>query len=118
MEYLKQFLIIIAVSFFGELLAWLIPLPIPGGIYGLVIMFCVLKFNILPLAKVKKASKFFIDIMPIMFVAPGVAILDSLDVLKAHWLQIVIAAIFSTFIVMIAAGLVTQLIIKLEGNKE
>lgn len=117
MKYVKQFIIIISVSLIGELLAWIIPLPIPGGIYGLILMFCVLKFKLLTLEKVRTTSKFFIDIMPIMFVPPGVAILDSLDVLKAHWLQIVLTAFISTFIVMAVAGLITQLIIKISKGK-
>ena len=117
MKYVKQFLIIISVSLAGEFLAWLIPLPIPAGIYGLVLMFCALKFKLFPLEKVRTTSRFFIDIMPIMFVPPGVAILDNLDVLKAHWLQIVLTAFISTFIVMAAAGLITQLIIKFSKGK-
>ena len=32
MKYLKQFLIIAAVSFAGELLKWLIPLPISASV--------------------------------------------------------------------------------------
>lgn len=113
MKFVKQFLIIVTVSLLGELLAWLIPLPIPGGIYGLILMFCALKFKIFPLSKVKETSKFFIDIMPIFFVPPGVAILDSLDILKAHWWQIALTAILSTFVVMIISGKITTLILTL-----
>lgn len=122
MKFIKQFLIIVAVSLIGELLGKIIPLPIPGSIYGLVLMFLALKFKLFPLSSVKETSKFFIDIMPIMFVPPGVAILESLDVLKAHWWQIVLISFVSTFVVMIVSGLVTQFAMylkeKLTGNKE
>ena len=117
MKFVKQFLIIVTVSLLGELLAWLIPLPIPGGIYGLILMFCALKFKIFPLSKVKETSKFFIDIMPIFFVPPGVAILDSLDILKTHWWQITLAAILSTFVVMIISGKITTLILTLSKGR-
>lgn len=122
MKFIKQFLIIVAVSLIGELLGKIIPLPIPGSIYGLVLMFLALKFKLFPLSSVKETSKFFIDIMPIMFVPPGVAILESLDVLKAHWWQIVLISFVSTFVVMIVSGLVTQFAMylkeQLTGNKE
>ena len=39
MKYLKQFLIILAISFIGEILKYIVPLPIPASIYGMVIMF-------------------------------------------------------------------------------
>ena len=42
MKYLWQFLIIVAFSFVGELLHFLIPLPIPASIYGIVLLFVAL----------------------------------------------------------------------------
>ena len=41
MEYLKQFFIIASVSFTGEILNHIIPLPVPASIYGLVIMLII-----------------------------------------------------------------------------
>ena len=38
MKYIHQFLIIITISFMGELLSILLPLPIPASVYGLIIM--------------------------------------------------------------------------------
>ena len=37
MKYVKQFLIILAISLIGELLKYVLPLPIPASIYGMVI---------------------------------------------------------------------------------
>jgi len=42
MKYLRQFLIIALVSFVGEALSRFIPLPVPGGVYGIVILFLLL----------------------------------------------------------------------------
>ena len=38
MKYLKQFGIILTISFIGEILYRVIPLPIPAGIYGIIAM--------------------------------------------------------------------------------
>ena len=38
MKYIRQFIIIILISFIGEVLNYLLPLPIPASIYGLVLM--------------------------------------------------------------------------------
>lgn len=38
MKYVKQFGIILFLSFIGELLHTLIPLPIPASIYGILIL--------------------------------------------------------------------------------
>ena len=43
MKYVKQFSIILLITFVGELLHYLIPLPIPASVYGLVLMLIALQ---------------------------------------------------------------------------
>ena len=112
MRFLRQFFIIIAVSFVGEVLAHFVPLPIPASIYGLVLMFAALKLGLFPLGAVKETGAFLLDIMPVMFIPPAIAILANLDVLKAHWWQLLVAAAVSTVLVMGVTGVVTQAIIR------
>ena len=49
MKFMKQFGIILAITFLGELLRYLLPLPIPASIYGLVLMLLVLKLGVVKL---------------------------------------------------------------------
>ena len=42
MKYIRQFAVILAVTCAGEILHTFIPLPVPGSIYGLVLMFVLL----------------------------------------------------------------------------
>lgn len=67
MKFIRQFLIILAVSFVGELLNYFIPLPIPASIYGLVLMLICLQRGIIPLEAVRETGKFLVEIMPLMF---------------------------------------------------
>ena len=43
MKYIRQFVIILFISFIGEALKYVLPLPIPASIYGLVLMFVLLE---------------------------------------------------------------------------
>ena len=43
MKFIKQFSIILLITFLGELLHILIPLPIPASVYGLVLMLIALR---------------------------------------------------------------------------
>lgn len=43
MKFVIQFLIIIGFSFAGEFLHYVIPLPIPASIYGIVLLFIALE---------------------------------------------------------------------------
>ena len=47
MKYIRQFLIILLISFLGELLKYIIPLSVPASIYGMVLMFLALELKIL-----------------------------------------------------------------------
>lgn len=82
MKLLRQFLIILAISFVGEALKYLLPLPVPASIYGMVILFVGLLTGLIKLSWVKDAGKFLIAVMPVMFIPAGVGLMSSWGVLK------------------------------------
>lgn len=116
MKYLKQFFIILLISFLGEVLKQWIPLPIPASIYGMILLFAALEFKVIKVSDVKETSAFLIEIMPVMFIPPGVGLLESWGVLKPIWVEVIIITIVSTVIVMAVSGVVTQAIIR-KGKK-
>lgn len=118
MKYLKQFGIILLISFIGEVCRHFIPLPIPASIYGLVLLFIALMTGVIKLESVKDASRFLIEIMPVMFIPAGVGLLESWGVLKPVFYPIVITVIISTIIVMVISGRVTQRVIRFDQKKK
>ena len=84
MKFVRQFMIILAISFVGELLHALLPLPVPASIYGLVLMLIGLQTGILPLSAVNEAGGFLIEIMPMLFIPAGVGLMVSWGALKAR----------------------------------
>lgn len=118
MKYIRQFLIILAVSFLGEVLRVLIPLPIPSGIYGLILLFAALLCGIIKLEQVKGTADFLIEIMPIMFIPAAVGLLDTWYILEPVWEKVVIITLVSTVLVMGVSGLTTQCIMHKGGRKD
>ena len=117
MKYLNQLLIILIVSCIGELLNFFIPLPIPGSIYGMILLFILLCCGVIKISQIKETGDFLIDIMPILFVPSAVGITSQLDQLKSIWIQIIIITIVTTFLVMGITGLVTQAVIRMKRGK-
>ncbi len=117
MKYLRQFFIIMLISFLGEVLKWLIPLPIPASIYGLLLMLAALCTGIITVEKVEETSTFLIEIMPVMFIPPSVALLDSWGDLKDIIFPIGAILIITTILVMGVTGKITQGIIHMEERK-
>ena len=108
MKYIRQFSIILFVSLLGELLNYLLPLPIPASIYGIVLMFLALLTGIIPLDAIKETGRFLITIMPIMFVAPAVSLMDNWDVFAASAAKYIALVIIVTILTMGITGAVTQ----------
>ena len=77
MKWMKQFGIILLISFVGEILEKWIPLPIPASIYGIILLFLCLKLNIIPHEAVHETGKFLIEIMPLMFIPAAVGLLET-----------------------------------------
>lgn len=114
MKIIKQFSIILFLSFLGEILHFFIPFPIPASVYGLVLMLGALQIHILKVDQVKEASNFLIEVMPVMFIPAGVGLLTAWDVLKPVCVPIIIITVVTTVIVMAVTGRVTQAMIRLQ----
>lgn len=112
MKYVRQFMLILMISFCGELLKYVLPLPIPASVYGFILLFAGLMTGIIRLEMVKEAAKFLIEIMPLMFIPAGVGLIASWDVLKPVLVPIAIITVVTTIVVMAAAGRVTQWVIR------
>ena len=106
-------MIILLFSFLGELLKYVLPFPVPASIYGLI----ALETRLLPLAAVKDAGKFMIEIMPLMFIPAGAGLIDAWDALRPICVQIVVIMVVSTIVVMIVSGHVTQFVMR-RGKKK
>jgi holin-like protein len=118
MRHIKQLGIILFISFIGEILNTIIPLPIPASIYGLVLMFLCFKLKIIPPNAVKETGEFLIEIMPLMFIPAAVGLLESWNILQPEWLPVASITVVSTIAVMAVSGYVTQLVIRLENRRK
>lgn len=108
MKYLKQLLIILAFSLLGECLSRWIPLPIPGAIYGFVLLFLALCTGLLKETHIDATADFLISVMPVFFISPAVNLLASFDLIAQNLVPIITILVVSTFLVFAVAGLVTK----------
>ncbi len=110
LKYLKQFGIILLLSFVGEILHMLLPLPVPASIYGIILLFLCLEWKIISVSAVKETSSFLIEIMPVMFIPAAVGLMDAWENIKTAWLSYAVITMVSTFVVMAVSGKAVQFI--------
>ena len=118
MKYLKQFGIILVLSFIGELLNHVLPLPVPSSIYGIILMFTCLKLGFFPLSEIEETGRFLIEIMPLMFIPAAVGLLEAWDIILSVWILYLVVTIFSTIFVMAVSVMTTQYMISYSASKK
>ena len=112
MVFLLPIALIMGLSFLGEALSALIPLPVPGSIYGLVMMLALLLSGVVKLEKVRATGDFLISLMPLMFIAPSVGLMADFSSYRSILAPFAVICLASTLIVMAVTGLVSQSVLR------
>ena len=114
-KYIFQFARITAFCLAGEVLAVVLPLPIPASVYGLLLMVAALKTGVLKLDQVRETGLFLTGIFPLLFVPAAAGVVELGSQLMDLLLPAVLAIVPITALVMAVTGMVAQ---KCAGRKE
>ena len=87
------------------------PLPIPASIYGLILLFLLLKTGALKLSQVEDVGDLLLQLMPLLLVPASVSLVTALDTLQSMLLPVLLASLAGTMLVMLITGWVAQRII-------
>ena len=117
MKYLSQFCIILGFSLAGEALQRLIPLPVPASVYGLGLLFCALCLGLVKVPQVKETGAFLTGIMPLLFVAPAVGIVEHWSLIREKLLPIALLIFATTALTFGISGRICQHFLKKGGEQ-
>ncbi len=115
MKYVRQSCIILFIAFLGEILNYVIPLPVPASIYGIIILFLALLSGLLKVDDVKDVGRFLVDIMQIAFIPATVGLIQYWGIILSAWLKYAVVIAVTTFAVMAVSGRVTELVMRRKG---
>ena len=118
MKYLKQFTIILGICLLGELVRYVLPLPIPASVYGLVFMLAALICGVIKLEQVETAADFLIGIMSPMFIPAAVGLMNQLEALRAILLPFLVINFVGMLVTFAVTGRVTQFLLKGEKGEK
>lgn len=115
MKYLIQFTIIMLFVLMGEIIANIVPLPIAGSIYGLILLFVALWTKIIKLKWVEDIATALHSIMALFFIGPAVAIVEVWPQIADTWWKITILLVVVYAISMIMTAVTSEFFMR---NKE
>jgi holin-like protein len=101
---LRSIAILYAILYLGIFIQHLIPIGVPGSIWGLLILFFCLTTQIIKVEWIAFGSSLLIRYMALLFVPVSVGVIKYADLLLANAKQLVIPNLVSTMLTMLIIG--------------
>jgi len=101
---LPAFAILLLFQCLGEGAVFLLGLPVPGPVAGMVLLFCALLAWPALQARVEAAANELLRHLSLLFVPAGVGIVAAAGSGSGHWLAIVASLIVSTLLTLAVTG--------------
>ena len=117
MKIIRQIAVVLAVSFIGEILNAVIPLPIPASIYGLVLMFLLLESKLVQFEKVEESTVFLKNTLVVTLIPSAVGVMAAWDVIKPILLPAVLIIVLTNVIVLAVAGHTAQAVVRAQRRR-
>lgn len=108
MKILAQCGIIFGICVAGEIMHTVTRLPVPGNVFGMIILFLLLYFKVIKKQQIKRVSKFFIGNMAFFFIPSGVAIIAYFNTIRHVLVPYLLIILLTTLIVLGATGRFAQ----------
>ena len=118
MKYAKQIFIIFLATMLGELFNFLLPLPVPAGVYGLFILLADLCTGLVKLDDVEDFGSFLLEAMPMMFIPAAVGLIEQFNEIRGILIPLAVIVTVSTVVVMAETGKTAELAMRTKEGRE
>jgi holin-like protein len=111
-----QIMILWVIFWLGNQFTNITGLPIPGTVFGMVLLFCLLLSGIVKLSYIQEAADFLLKHMLFFFIPVAVGLMDWGAVFYEHALVLTTALVIGAVLPFFTVGIITQLLHK--GEKK
>ena len=116
MKYVRQIGIIWGMTMAGEFLNFLLPFPVPAGVYGLFLLLGALLTGVVKIESVEATGNFLMDIMSMMFIPATVGLVEYAQQIGEILVPYTVIIACSTVAVMAATGRLAQVMIERQDD--
>ncbi|MGY0398380.1 MAG: CidA/LrgA family protein [Ostreibacterium sp.] len=115
--YIISFAIIMVCLWVGNGIQALLPFPIPGSIFGMLILFSLLVSGIVKVEWISPSAHAFIRYMIILFIPISVGLMNHFPLLINNALSIFASSVGATALVLVLLALALQKILISQNDK-
>lgn len=109
---LLQVLLIMGITYIGNVIQNVLHIPIAGSIVGLLVFFLLLQFKIIPSKWVNEGSNFFLTTMVFFFVPSVVGVMDVVSDINLNFILFFSMIILGTCCVALISGFIAEKMVK------
>jgi len=102
----------------GDYLQKLLHLPVSGSIVGLLLLFVLLLFRIVPVKWIEEGSVTILAYLPLLFIPATTGIMKHTDLFSLKGMVIILIIIVSTVITIAAAAHTSQYLSNLKSKRK
>ena len=114
MRILKQIGFIFGICLVGQIIAELIPVPFPGSVMSMVLLFILFMLNWANPEKLKNVNDFLLENMSFFFVPSAVSIIKKYDLIKNRIVQILIICVVSFVVTFAVTAYTVTFVMKIQ----
>ena len=114
MRILKQIGFIFGICLVGQIIAELIPVPFPGSVMSMVLLFILFMLNWANPEKLKNVNDFLLENMSFFFVPSAVSIITKYDLIKNSIVQILISGVVSFVVTFAVTAYTVTFVMKIQ----
>ncbi|OCG47643.1 hypothetical protein A9G35_03325 [Gilliamella sp. Choc5-1] len=92
----------------GNIFSKILPIIIPGSIIGLLILFFLLAFQLIPTCWIKNSCNLFMRYMTLLFIPAAMGIMDNYSLLLQNWVPIIFGCVGGSLIVLLLTAFLTE----------
>ena len=111
MKLLNQNFIVFCICFVGDIISYLLPIPFPGSVIAMVLLFILLCAGAVRKRRIEAITDFLLKNMSLMFIPPTVSIIGYLDVLGEVFVPFVLICLITTVLTFLATAYSVKLVI-------
>ena len=111
MKLLNQIFIVFCICFVGDIISYLLPIPFPGSVLAMVLLFILLCTGAVRKRRIEAITDFLLKNMSLMFIPPTVSIIGYLDVLGEVFVPFVLICLITTVLTFLATAYSVKLVI-------
>ena len=114
MRILKQIGFIFGICLVGQIIAELIPVPFPGSVMSMVLLFILFMLHWANPEKLKNVNEFLLENMSFFFVPSAVSIITKYDLIKNSIVQILIICVVSFVVTFAVTAYTVTFVMKIQ----